>query len=285
LQFKSILGKCWSKLTVQDETNIIRYEYSEYYIWNIAWIFALAQFVLVCIFLSRKIFHYLLKKSFAVLRRHSNARYFARVDFRFLRDHRYFYVFDLVNTTGIDVFAWTQRGYAGNRGAVLARVWICIHAIAQQRATTRICIRDEAGSEDLSENGPCAESSKYKDGGKRCYGVDGLITRWFAYRTETGRVGWALSQSLYIQSNTLAFEWTDVQEKRERERRGREREWKGESTREWTNGHWLTTTWVIWIWRAAGTMVPLMHNHPRTAVLQTPPGKLHTRTIQYWPWL
>lgn len=67
--------------------------------------------------------------------------------------------------------------------------------------------------------GKWPESSKYKDGGKRCYGVDGLITRWFAYRArrlaEWG--GLSLSRSLSMHSRILWRSNERIYERRERE--------------------------------------------------------------------
>lgn len=59
-------------------------------------------------------------------------------------------------------------------------------------------------------------SPKCKDSGKRRYGVDGLITRWFAYRAR--RLG---SLVVSIHSRILAYsnEWIYIERERDRERK------------------------------------------------------------------
>lgn len=49
-----------------------------------------------------------------------------------------------------------------------------------------------------------APSPKCKDSSKRRYGVDGLITRWFAYRARRPAARGGLSLAISIHSRTLA---------------------------------------------------------------------------------
>lgn len=173
--------------------------------------------------------------------------------------------------------------FLGNRGAERAR--ICIRAIAQRRATTPICIRDGTRPENSSENGLERRRLSARIAANDVTGLTDSL-RGGLHIERVGRQHGANSLAISIHSRILAHRNERTYREKDRDReRGTERVEARERERERVNGRTLTDYYTSNMDLRGGRHNGATNAQPprRTAVLRTPPGKLRTPAIQYWP--